>query len=77
MVRFMDIDYLLHKIKQIPHDTNYNERKEYIRTIAIEWQQEFAEVNYYYSELAEFYKSFKKYGKRYGLLNEFRENGIL
>ena len=77
MVRFMDIDYLLNKIYQMPSKSNYKEQKEYIRNLTIEWQHDFADVNYYYSELAEFYELFMKCGRRYGLLKEFKENGIL
>ena len=43
---------------------------------AIQWQQEFSEHNYSYGELAKFGVYFEKLGKRYGLLKEFRENGI-
>ena len=43
---------------------------------AIQWQLEFSEHNYSYGELYEFGVYFEKLGKRYGLLKEFRENGI-
>lgn len=44
---------------------------------AIQWQREFNEHNYSYGELYEFGNIFYKLGKRYGLLKEFRENGII
>ena len=47
------------------------------REKAIQWQQEFNEHNYSYGELADFGAYFYKLGKRYGLLKEFRENGIV
>jgi hypothetical protein len=43
---------------------------------AIQWQREFSEHNYSYGELYEYGNYFYKLGKRYGLLKEFRENGI-
>lgn len=52
--------------------TNYGKRKENAR----------AEAAYYYHDRnginpLEFKQYFKKLGKRYGLLKEFRENGII
>ena len=56
--------------------SKYYERKEEIRQQAIDWQLDFSNHNYSWSELAEFTDYFYKMGKRYGLLKEFRENGI-
>lgn len=56
---------------------SYAERKEKARNEAIEWQNDFANHNYYWSELAEFSAHFETLGRRYGLLREFRENGII
>ena len=55
----------------------YAERKEKARNEAIDWQNDFANHSYYWSEIAEFSAYFEKLGKRYGLLREFRENGII
>ena len=57
----------------------YQEKKEEIRQQAIEWQLSFSddENRFYYSELAYTCEYFEKKGKRYGLLREFRENGII
>ena len=55
----------------------YTERKEKARNEAIDWQNDFANHSYYWSEIAEFSAYFEKLGKRYGLLREFRENGII
>lgn len=54
----------------------YQEKKEAARQIAIDWQIEASEKDYYMSEYAEFGEYFHKLGKRYGLLREFRENCI-
>lgn len=54
----------------------YQQRKEKARQEAIDWQNDFGNHNYYWSEIADFGYHFYKLGKRYGLLREFRENGI-
>ena len=46
------------------------------RSAAIEWQAASNDAAVPYSELAEIGERFYKLGKRYGLLKEFRENGI-
>lgn len=57
--------------------TNYQKQKERARQTAINWQLDFSNHNYYYSELCYYAEYFEKIGKRYGLLKEFRENGII
>ena len=54
----------------------YEKKKEMARQEAIDWQNDFCNHNYSYGELAEFGYYFEKLGRRYGLLKEFRENGI-
>ena len=54
----------------------YQERKEAVRNIAIRWAQSFADFDISYFTLAEWENFFEKYGRKYGLLREFRENGI-
>ena len=54
----------------------YKEQKQKAREEAIEWQRDFENHNYDWLELANWGKHFTKLGKRYGLLKEFRENGI-
>lgn len=55
----------------------YQKTKERVRDKAIEWQADFENHNYSYGELAAWNSYFEKLGKRYGLLAEFRENGII
>ena len=55
----------------------YRELKNKARQEAVEWQYDFANHDYYQSELAEFEKYFTKLAKRYGLTKEFKENGII
>lgn len=56
--------------------SKYQQMKEKVRNEAIEWQLNFDSHNYSWSELACFEDYFHTMGKRYGLLKEFRENGI-
>lgn len=55
---------------------NYQERKGYLENIAIDYSNNFASLSWSYGELAEIGNWFYENGKRYGLLREFRENGI-
>lgn len=55
----------------------YKEYKEKYRQEAIEWQNDFANNNYSYGELLIFQTYFEEKAKKYGLLEEFRENGII
>ena len=55
---------------------NYQKSKENARNKAIDWQMDFGNHNYSYEELDTFQNYFKILGKKYGLLREFRENGI-
>jgi len=54
----------------------YATAKERIRQEAIDWQIDIAERSPSWGELAEASDYFAKYGKKYGLLKEFHENGI-
>ena len=55
----------------------YQKRKEAARQEAIDWQADFGNHNYSYGELAFYSDYFEKKAKRYGLLREFKENGII
>jgi hypothetical protein len=55
----------------------YAKRKEEARRQAIAWQLEQSEKSSSYMEIAEQSNHFENLGRRYGLLTEFRENGIL
>lgn len=54
----------------------YKQQKEKARELAVQWQHDFSNNNYSWLELANWSNYFTKLGKRYGLLKEFRENGI-
>ena len=55
--------------------TIYETKKEMARQEAIDWQNGLRD-NRDYEEMQEAAKYFEKLGRRYGLLKEFRENGI-
>ena len=54
----------------------YTEKKENLRDLAKEYSNNVGETCLSYGELAEIGGFFEKNGKRYGLLKEFKENGI-
>lgn len=54
----------------------YAEKKENLRNFAIEWQQDSAENNLSWKEMIYWQGWFEQMGRQFGLLNEFRENGI-
>lgn len=54
----------------------YQIKKYEIRQEAIEWQNTLNDCKNSYGEIAIMQNYFNKMGKRYGLLKEFKENGI-
>lgn len=57
--------------------TAYQRGKARARETAIAWQYAAAEQNLSYGELAEAADHFERLAKRFGLVREFRENGII
>ena len=62
-------------IEFVVHGKNYEERKNSLRDIAIEYSYD-AIGDLSYGELYHIQNFFETMGKRYGLLREFRENCI-
>ena len=56
--------------------TRYQKEKERAREMAVEYSNTRGETQMYMSEYAEICNKFERLGRRYGLLREFRENGI-
>lgn len=56
--------------------TTYEMKKEMARQEAIDWQNTLFGDSRNYEEIQEAAEHFEKLGRRYGLLKEFRENGI-
>ena len=57
--------------------TNYEIGKQRAIDEAQKFQRDFENHNYSYGELAEKQAHFEKLAKRYGLIKDFRENGII
>lgn len=55
----------------------YQKAKQRAIDKAINWQTDFENHNYSYGELVEWQSYFEGLAKRYGLIREFRENGII
>ncbi len=55
----------------------YHQNKERARFEAMQWQLDFENNNYSYGELSYYQSYFEIQAKRYGLIKEFKENGIL
>ena len=57
-------------------DGSYNDKKEQVRDIAQRFQS-ILEPGLSWEEIAIIQTWFERNGKRYGLIKEFRENGII
>ena len=57
--------------------STYEKYKAKARECAVEWQLDFDNHDYTYSELQEYQSYFETLARRYGLINEFEENGII
>ena len=56
---------------------NYAQKKSAAREKAIRWQYETSRTTKSYHELSINFIYFSRLAKRYGLIKEFRENGII
>ena len=63
--------------KRKPYKKTYAALREVLRDFAVDWQLSFDRMTYYQSTLCDYADFFEEYGKKYGLLREFRENGIV
>ncbi len=57
--------------------TKYEEGKARARESAIEWQYNFCLTDHSWDELADAQYYFERLARRFGLVREFRENGII
>lgn len=57
--------------------TDYQIYKARARQKAIDWQADFHNHNYGYFDLVKFEEYFTRIGTKYGLLKEFKANGII
>ena len=56
---------------------SYQRTKERVRNKAVEWLNDFCNHDYSYGELIYWEDYFRVLAKRYGLVREFEENGII
>ena len=56
---------------------SYQEMKDKARQIAIDWQNEQSDISLSWEGVAIACAYFERLGKRFGLIREFRENGII
>ena len=54
----------------------YEEIQDELNVLVEHYEESFESCLYSWGEVAEWQSKFEKLGKRYGLLREFRENGI-
>ena len=57
--------------------SKYREMQEKTRQEAIEWQLDFEKQDYCWGELQVYQQYFENKARKYGLVKEFRENGII
>ena len=75
---FAPVDWdivILDRVKAIK-DGSYYDKKCRVQDLAVTYSYIQGNVPMCWSEAAEIGNWFEKYGRRYGLLTEFRENGI-
>ena len=60
-----------------PYKKTYQSIREILRDFANDWRLNYPIVSYFQRNLADYQAFFEEYGKKYGLLREFRENGII
>jgi hypothetical protein len=65
------------EIVPIYASSGYIKTKDEARELAIDWQQWASEESLSYSELIDWTDLFNRLGKRFGLMGEYRENGII
>lgn len=57
--------------------TTYQTRKEAARAAALEWNHRTTSESLSYSEIADALDKLEALARRYGLVREFRENGVI
>lgn len=55
----------------------YDAMQEVLRVFAIDYQSSWSDTFWNLDDLSKMSAFFEEYGKKYGLLREFRENGII
>lgn len=55
----------------------YAEKKDALRSFAIDWQHATGDFDMSMSDVIDWCEFFEEYGRKYGLIREFRENAII
>jgi len=76
LTRDYDLGYMVEAERE-PYKKTYKAVREILREFAQNWQNDFPRSSYSWHDLADWGAFFEEYGKKYGLLREFRENGII
>ena len=66
--------YTIHPEKKT---SDYEKKRFFLQMFAQEWQSDFDRFTYTLNDILGYQSFFEEYGKKYGLLREFRENGII
>ena len=69
--------FIVEEVREHSKHQTYNEKKQILQDFAILWQDYTKTVNFSWDDLTKWGAFFTEYGKKYGLLREFRENGII
>ena len=64
-------------LRQWNGSRTYTGKREVLKDFAVQWQLAFSRFNYSQDDLIGWANFFGEYGKKYGLLREFKENGII
>lgn len=65
------------QLEYSPYCISYEKKREQARQLAIDWQLNFANKSSSWLYCIEWANRFECIGRKYGLLREFRENGII
>ena len=55
----------------------YKEKKEKARQFAMNWQNNFYKMTYDWQAVIQWNERWQKIGRKYGLVKEFKENGVI
>ena len=70
-------DFEVIERREEEYKKTYSNMRRILKAFAICWQSDFYKCHYSWNDVADWGAFFEEYGKKYGLLREFRENGII
>ena len=72
-----ETSFLVIGIREWNGKPDYKSKKAILESIAIDWQRDVGNFNYSYADFIGWSDFFEELGKKYGLLTDFRKNGII